>query len=282
MVDANALNYAKPDPQRDAADRLSRLHGALELKATLLALLLPAGSHRAVRAYEIETADIRPAVSLRAHVDSLPASARLPWLEVLLARMAAQPLGLRQELLQATRRVMSARGVARPVDRLHWLAMRRALGEASLAQARGAAPGDVSEWLETDLTAIANYSAFLARMVPVESAVGDSGDGAVGKPGTEWYATVMEPWQGGALLPGCDPPSGEAAIRALATLQTLTMMQRPVLVRGWVVAALKVRPGVLTDSAADALRLSSILLDTPLPPELARHYPVVEVAARPS
>jgi hypothetical protein len=281
MVDANALNYAKPDPERDAADRLTRLHGALELKATLLALLLPPGSHRAVRAYEIETADIRPAASLRAHVDCLPGGARPPWLELLLARMASQPIGLRQELLQATRRVMSARGVARPIDRLHWLAMRRALGEPLVAQARSPTAGDVSEWLEPDLIAIANYSAFLARMVPVESAAGDSGESAVGKPGAEWYANVMEPWQGGALLPGCDPPSGEVAIRALNTLQSLTMMQRPVLVRGWVVAALNVhRKMALTDSAADALRLSSGLLDTPMPPELARHYPVIEAASK--
>ena len=89
MVDANALNYAKPDPQRDAADRLGRLHGALELKATLLALLLPGSSQRALRAFEIETDGIRPAASLHEHVRNLPGAARLPWLELLLTRMAA-------------------------------------------------------------------------------------------------------------------------------------------------------------------------------------------------
>jgi hypothetical protein len=276
MVDANALQYAKPDPQRDAADRLARLHGALELKATLLALLLPPGSQRALRAFDIETAEIRPAQSLREHVRNLPGNARLPWLEELLKRMALQPLGLRQELLQATRRIMSARGLARPIDRLHWLTMRRTLGEP-IVQPRAGGGGDVSEWNERDLLAIARYSAFLARMVPV-----DAGDGAVGEAGLQWYASAIEPWQGGAALPACDPPSGEAAIKALATLQTLALMQRPVLVRGWVVGALKAsRSAELADAAADALRLTCGLLDTPMPPELGRHYSAVDAASKP-
>jgi len=276
MVDANALQYAKPDPQRDAADRLGRLHGALELKATLLALLLPGGSQRALRAYDIETADIRPAPSLHEHVRNLPGPARLPWLELLLARMALQPLGLRQELLQATRRIMSARGTARPIDRLHWLLMRRALGEPLVAQPRPAPSGDVAEWLEPDLIAIGTYSAFLSRMVPE-----DAGDGAVGPANKQWYAGVMEAWQAAASLPGGEPPGGEAAIRALSTLQTLSLMQRPVLVRGWVAGAVKLsRHFRLTDSAADALRLTCSLLDTPMPPELDRHFVTLEPAAK--
>ena len=286
MVDANALHYAAPDPERDAADRLSRLHGALELKAALLALLLPASSRRAVRAFEIETADIRQAPGLLQHVKHLAGGARLPWFELLLTRMALHPLPLRQELLQATRRVMGARGGARPIDRLHWLAMRRGLGEPLAAKARDAGAADISEWLETDLLAIATYSVFLSRMVPVEADVAErategAAGGAVAGAGAAWYAQVMEPWQGGTVLPGCEPPSGEVAIGALATLQTLALMQRPMLVRGWIAAATKVghhRP--LSDSAADALRLSCSLLDTPMPPELARHYVALEAAAK--
>jgi hypothetical protein len=276
MVDANALQYAKPDPLRDATDRLGRLQGALELKAALLALLLPAGSQRAARAFAIETIDIRPAASLLEHVQNLPGKARLPWFERLLERMALHPLALRQELLQATRRIMGARGQARAIDRLHWLAMRRGLGEVTTAKARDAGSADVSEWLETDLLAIAAYSAFLSRMVPV-----DAGDAEVPSAlATAWYAVAMEPWRGGANLPGCEPPDGDGALRALATLQTLTLMQRPALVRGWVVAAFR-QPSsnVVSDSAADALRLTCRLLDTPLPPELGAEYQAFEAAA---
>ena len=129
MPDATALQFAPPEPQRDAADRLSRLHGALELKSALLALILPLASKRATRAFEIETEGARQAPGILVHVRNLPPAARLPWYDELLRRMALQSMPIRQELLQATRRVMGARGVARPIDRLHWLAMRRGLGE---------------------------------------------------------------------------------------------------------------------------------------------------------
>ena len=53
----------------------------------------------------------------------------------------------------------------------------------------------------------------------------------------------------------------------------MAWMQRPALVRGWVTAAIQhSRYGRLTDTAADALRLSCALLASPLPPELARHH----------
>src|SRR5690349_9120724 len=170
MPDATALQFAAPDPQRDAADRLSRLHGALELKSALLALILPPSSKRATRAFEIETEGARQAPGILVHVRNLPPAARLPWFDELLRRMALQSMPIRQELLQATRRVMGARGFARPIDRLHWLAMRRGLGEKTGPTAR--AGGDVSEWLDTDILAIASYSAFLSRMVPDERTEG--------------------------------------------------------------------------------------------------------------
>src|SRR6478609_4531236 len=88
-------------PERDAADRLSRVHGAGELHAVLLALLLPSGSRRALKAWQLDTAAIAGVEPLRQHVASLSGAARLPWFERLLARMAAQPLAARQELLQA-------------------------------------------------------------------------------------------------------------------------------------------------------------------------------------
>lgn len=268
MIQAHSLQYDAPDPERDAAERFARLHGALELKATLLALLLPPGSRRALRAYEIETTDIRPAQVLCTHATHLPAAARLPWFELLLTRMALHPLPLRQELLHATRRVMGARGTARPIDRLHWLAMRRGLGEPPASTARGSGSADVSEWLETDLQAIASYSAFLSRMIP-----DDETNGVDPRSAPAWYAAVMEPWRGGIELPGCVPPDGEGAVRALSSLQTLSLAQRPVLVRGWYVAAARIngqRP--LAPTAADALRLTAGLLDTPMPAELAAQY----------
>ena len=264
-IPAPADPSPSPESQRDAADRLARVHGAGELRAVLLALLLPTGSKRAVRAWRIEAAAAPGAESLRQHVGNLSGAARLPWFDLLLARMAAQPLAARQELLQATRRVMGARGVARPIDRLHWLTMRRGLGEMAPLAARPEHHAEAAEWLESDVLAVAAYTAFLSRMVP--------GDAVDSDEGRAWYDAVMVTWAPFARIPPWQPPDAEAMVEALAKLQTLSWMQRPVIVRNWVTAAIGSSRGVrLGDLSADALRLTCGLLDSPLPPELARHY----------
>jgi hypothetical protein len=265
MADTYAAHHAKVDAEADAADRLSRLHGAFELHAALLALLLPPDSKRALRAWKIETASTLGVEGLREHAASLSGAARLPWFELLLSRMALQPLASRKELLQSTRRVMGARGAMRPIDRLHWLAMRRGLGEVAPLAARPEAGVEVAEWLETDVLALATYTAFLSRMIPEESADGVDGE--------RWYAEVMKAWQTFADPPECKPPDVEHLLEALGKLQTMSWMQRPVVIRNWVTAAIKHSGGTrLGDLAADALRLTCTLLDSPQPPELARHY----------
>ncbi len=254
-----------PESERDAADRLSRVHGAGELHAVLLALLLPPGSKRALRAWQLETAAAAGADSLRKHAASLSGAARLPWFELLLSRMAPQPIAARQELLQATRRVMGARGTARAIDRLHWLAMRRGLGEVAPLAARPEVHVEVAEWLESDVLSVAAYTAFLSRMVPGELTDSDEGQ--------PWYDAVMATWLPFAEIPEWQPPNAEAMVEALAKMQTLSWMQRPVIVRNWVMTAISRSRGLrLADLSADALRLTCGLLDSPLPPELSRHY----------
>lgn len=268
IASANASDAAV-DPERRAIFHLSRINGALELQAAVLALLLPPGSQRAARAWEIETDDTPEARALLAYARQLSGRARLPWFETLVSRMRRQPLAARQRLLEATRRVMGARGLVRPIDRLHWLEMRRRLSGASGARAHGAAAGDPSQLPPSDVAAIAAYSAFLSRMVPIDAA--DAPDEAA--PGVAWYDAAMAPWRANATIPPCTPPHTEGLVHALQQLQELPWMQQPALVRGWVVAALQHSLlDRLGDGAADALRLSCSLLDSPLPPELARHY----------
>ena len=254
-----------PERQREAADRLSRVHGAGELQAVLLALLMAPDSQRALRAWQQETTATPGADSLRRHAASLSGAARLPWFELLLSRMAVQPLAARQELLQATRRVMGARGVARPIDRLHWLTMRRGLGEVGPLAARPESHNEAPEWLESDVLCVAAYTAFLSRMVP--GPMVDSPDGRA------WYDIVMATWGRFAEIPEWQPPKAETMVEALAKMQTLSWMQRPVVVRNWVTSAISRSRGLrLGDLSADALRLTCGLLDSPAPPELARHY----------
>jgi hypothetical protein len=262
---AAAAAAPSPERERDAADRLSRIHGAGELQAVLLALLMAPGSKRALRAWQRESAGTPGADALRGHAASLSGAARLPWFELLLARMAVHPLPARQQLLQATRRVMGARGVARPIDRLHWLTMRRGLGEVAPLAARPEAHHETPEWLESDVLCVASYTAFLSRMVPGQTV--DSPDGRA------WYDIVMATWLPFAEIPPWQPPNAEAMVESLAKMQTLSWMQRPVIVRNWVTTAISRSRGLrLGDLSADALRLTCGLLDSPLPPELSRHY----------
>jgi len=67
------------------------------------------------------------AEEVRADVERLVPTTRLPWFELLLARMGASPLQERQALLRSARRVLGPPG--QPIDRLLWLAMRRQFGE---------------------------------------------------------------------------------------------------------------------------------------------------------
>jgi hypothetical protein len=261
---------------RAAADHLSRVNGAQGLQAAVLALLLPAGSRRAARAWQIETQATTGAQALREHIANLPPAARLPWLEVLLVRLRGQALATRQALLEATRRVMAARGTVRPIDRLHWLMMRQCLGQASAASAQAAAQSDLSHLPATDVLAVARYCAFLSRMVPVElhdDANATEVTATDAAASAAWYASAMARWEPHNNIPPCAPPDIDGLVQALQELQALAWMQRPVLARDWVTAALQhSRHGRLADAAADALRLSCALLESPLPPELERHY----------
>nr|HET7860737.1 hypothetical protein [Caldimonas sp.] len=263
MSDPHAA-AAAPASDVAVADRLARVHGPGELRAVLLALLLPPGSKRALRAWQIEVGKLAGAEALCAHATSLSGASRLPWFELLLARMAAQPLAARKELLLAARRLMESRGVARPIDRLHWLTLRRGLGEAAPLAARPEAHPDEVEWLESDIGSVAAYTAFLSRMVP--------GDVADAPQGDAWYRAVMASFPG-FEIPARQPPKAAAMVETLERLQTLSWMQRPVVIRTWVATALaQSRFSRLTDLSADALRMTCALLDSPQPPELARHY----------
>lgn len=251
------------DDERDAIDRLGRVHGPGELRAVLLALIATPGSQRERRAWRDETRGLSTADALRDDVNKLTPAARLPWLELLLTRIARAPLNDRQDVVEAARRVMAADGQVRPIDRLHWLALRHRLGEARPPSPNASASNDLAELPESALMQVARLTAFLSRLVP---------DGEL-ESGAAWYQSVMKRWVHGAIVPAPELPDADEVAQALAVVQGLPWMLRPVLVRAWLEAALAASPmNRLSDGAADALRLAGLLLDSPLPPELARHY----------
>ena len=265
--------FSSPNSSSDPLDRgatpplqLGSVNDALGLRAALLALLVPAGSRRPALAWQVETAGNPQASALRDEVVGLAAVERLPWFEKLLVRMARQPMIERQLLLEAARRIISARGAAWPIDTLHWLLMRHRLGDQGALSAPAAADVNISQLQEDEVHAIARYSAFLARLVP-STAIDQKGHAA-------WYATVMQAWHRRVPVPPCDPPPGpDALVQALRQIQAMPWLQRPIFVRNWVGAAMKHSDGGrLAAEAADALRMTCTLLDSPMPPDLAAHY----------
>ena len=248
---------------RDALDRLSRLHGAGELTAAILALLATPADAAVASAWAAQTADVATAAAIRDDIVGLPAALRLPVFDLLLARMHRLPKAERRTLLQATRRVMAAHTPLRPIDRLHWLLMRRRLGDRPPASAMPGSQNDLARLAPHTLVQIARVSAYLSRMVP-------DGERTTGH---RWYARVMAPLMPADAMPPCDPPDGDGFAHALDEVEALPWMLRPVLVRAWVDAALATgQRARLPPVAADALRLAAGLLDSPLPPELERHY----------
>lgn len=265
------MTTATSGDERDALARLSRTNGRAGLGAAVLSLVAQwhtgAPASPALRAaWSAETQGTPGAETLDADVALLSAASRLPCLEAMLQRVRLGSKDERRALLQATRRVMAARSPTPPIDRLLWLAMRRRLGERPPPADLPAARNDLADLPTPMHEQIAVVTAHLSRLVPgVERGAGS--DGAA------WYAAVMSRLM--PEWPNSAPawPDGDTLAHALLEVQTLPWMLRPVLVRAWVDAAGQTGPRIgLSPMASDALRLVAGLLDSPLPPELARRY----------
>jgi hypothetical protein len=264
---------SKPAAAADPVDaaqrraRLNRIAGPGQLHAAVLALLLSPGRARELAVWSEECAGTAGAQAIRHDVQALVPGENLPWIERLVRRVAQGPLPDRQRLLRAARRQMAADGRTDVSDRLRWLAIRHALGDARALAQPGAAECELDGLATQTALNIGRWSAFLSRIVPAPEI---DLDVVSGKPasGERWWGEVMKPWPDvGATR---DMPETDALVAALRDVQALPWMLRPILVRRWVDAAVKLSPaGQLRVAAADALRIAAHLLDCPLPPALA-------------
>jgi hypothetical protein len=207
------------------------------------------------------------AQAIRLDVQALAPGECLPWLDRLVRRIAQGPLADRQRLLRAARHQMAADGRTDVSDRLRWLAIRHALGDARALSQPAAAECDLDGLATQTALSIGRWSAFLSRIVPVPEVDLDLVS-VKRASGERWWREVMQPWpDAGATR---DMPDTDALVAALRDVQALPWMLRPILVRRWVDAAVKLSPaGQLGVAAADALRIAAHLLDCPLPPVLA-------------
>ncbi|HEX5373335.1 MAG TPA: M48 family metalloprotease [Aquabacterium sp.] len=260
----------------EALGRLQRLSGPLQRRMALLAFMMRPDNEAEQRFWMQSTRDLHGAAAILADVQSLPAVWRVPEFERQLAQMAYEGVEQRRALVVATRELLRADGKVSARDRLWWLALRHRMGEVNTRHAfirpvtgQGR---DLVQLNEEERAHVAQFTAYLARLLPVESS-----NASPSAEGRAWFKAVMGRCYTvgeGVTPPECLPPDADALMHALSGVQELSWMMRPQLVRAWVEEALNHSPGgLLSPDTADALRLTAGLLDTPLPPALAAHYP---------
>lgn len=277
LVHVRAPRLDRSDPAlRERLARLQALRDPAQWQAAALALMLTPESRRERAVWFVESRDAADAERVLDDVLALPHAHRLPWFEHFARLLAPGPVELRQALIGATRRLMAADGMVHPIDQLRWVALRHLLAGSAVAPPE-AAETDLAQIDDALALKVCVYSAFLSQLVPAPELTLDlTGHESVGQ---TWYESVIAPWRDRFPLPPRERHDVDATLRALRVLQTLPWLLRPVLVRSWFDAAQVLTDGpALHPLAADALRLSCLLLDSPVPPGLERQYIEVEPA----
>jgi hypothetical protein len=277
LVHMRAPRIERRDPAlREPLARLAARDDALSWQAAVLALLVTPHSQRERRAWAEFADGVDDADQLFEDVEVLPQAHRLPWFEHFARAIAPGPVPLRHDVIGAARRVMTADGLVSPMDQLRWVALRHLLAGSAVSPP-AAAHTELEALDDGQARYICVYSAFLSSLVPAPELTLDlTGHESVSQ---TWYDTVVAPWEGRFSLLARERHDIDASLRALRVLQSLPWLLRPVLVRSWFDAARALTEGpVLHPDAADALRLTCVLLDSPVPPELAHQYIEVESA----
>ena len=273
---APPVGLARED--RDAVNRLALLHGPLERRSAMLALLmrrqppgpLPIGRPAAQLAvWRREALALTTADRVLADVQALSDAARLPWFEKLLERTKAAPQPERDALVDSATRLLGAGGEPDRLERLYLqvtvLLLRPApvLAMPSTEALRGA-PSDA----DTDVELL-HLPADLVGAVGVVTALVDG----LAPRTWGWRAGVMSAWPEQWSGVGSTWPGDQRLADALARLRMLPLLLRPTLMRWWVGAAAgQCAPAQWPGDFRDALRLLSLALDCPRHPDIERFY----------
>lgn len=275
LVHVRAPRTDRSDPAlRECVARLQALREPAQWQAAALALMVTPGSRREREVWFAEAGGVADAERLLEDVQALSQPHRLPWLETFARLLAPGPVALRHDLIGAARRVMTADGMVTQMDQLRWVALRHLLAGSAVAPPAAAA-SELAALDDAQALKVCLFSAFLSQLVPAPELTLDLT--GFDSPSQAWYDSVIAPWRERFTLPPRERHDIDATLRALRVLQSLPWLLRPVLVRTWFNAAQVLTEGpALHPGAADALRLTCVLLDSPVPPELGRQYIEVE------
>lgn len=271
--------FDRIDPAlRERLSRLALLNDPTAIQAAVLALVVTPHNALERAAWRDATQGLADAEHVFEDLAALPPTRRLPWFEHLARSLAPEAVALRHAVIDAARRIMTSDGVVSPLDQLQWVALRHLLAGSAVAPP-AAAHTDLDTLDDSLAHKVCVFSAFLSQLVPSPEVMLDlTGCESVSQ---TWYDSVTAPWHGRLDVPAREGHDIDASLRALRELQHMPWLLRPVLVRSWFDAARSLTEGpALHAGAADALRLSCVLLDSPVPPELGRQYIEVD-AARP-
>jgi Zn-dependent protease with chaperone function len=267
-----ALRQARIHADREALVRMRHRVGPTELRLTILALMMNPGNHRENKLWHRLADTVHQPEAILADVQALLPTSRLPEFERLVDLVAQQPLMHKRMLVEAARDLMRADGRVSPRERLWWLCLRHRLsergGQALMRPITGQGQS-LSDLNLLEKAYVSTLTGYVARFVPQEAQAS-----SISPIGQRWWQSVMSRCGELDTLQMDKAPDADALMHALSGVQELSWMLRPLLLRAWAEEALNHSPqGLLSDDTADALRLLATLLDTPLPPMLASHYP---------
>jgi hypothetical protein len=261
------------EADREALSRLLGFVGPTERRLIVLALMMNPGNAQERRLWHDMAAGLSHAEVILESVAQLLPTRRLPEFERLTASIAQEPIEQRRALVEGARALLKVDGRVTPQERLWWLALRHRMASPH-ARPTMMRPitgqGQKLDELEIDQRShVGAMTSYLARFVPVHAMA----DGQ-NPTGQAWYKAVMQRCGTPVSTPMAKAPDADELVHALSGIQELSWVVRPTLLRAWVEEAINHSPtGMLTDDTADALRLTAMLIDAPLPPMLASHYP---------
>ena len=247
-------NFDATAREREALDRTERWHGPGEWQAAMLALALDAQAPAAAEAaWRDATADLAVAPAVRRDVAALGAAARRGLFARLLQRGCAEAPARQRQMRRA---LMQRWRTCRLPPAAQWraLVIGLQLGPRPALALRAAAPAQLARHAEAAHAATRRLASLL---------------GVAGVARDAWQcAAAAALAELGAAAPAGPAPSERELYLALR-VRRIAPMQRPLLLRAWLVAAQ--RSGLADDpGTSDALHLACIALDVPVPETLLR------------
>lgn len=272
---AASLLQVNTSDDTECVGRLRRLGGPREKRMAVLALMMSAGNRDEHKLWLRLAEGLTQAQQILDDVQGLRPDRLVPEFERLCKSIAGDPISDRRALVEAARDLLKADGRVSPRDRLWWLALRHHMSDKTKNGRTFMRPvtgqgRELADLQDDELAHVTALTAYLARFVPEVEV-----QGLLAATSRAWYARVIARCAPTLTLnPDGKIPDADALMHALAGVQELSWMIRPVLLRAWVEEALNHSPGgLMSNDTANALRLMASLIDSPMPPALASHYP---------